>query len=63
MAGVSSNGPREEVSDLLGRLNLTAEEEDVIVDSDDEVEMEVATVRDKVSSCNKIATRRRLASS
>ena len=62
MAGVLSNGPREEVSDLLGRLNLTAEE-DVIVDSDDEVEMEVATVRDKVSSCNKIATRRRLAGS
>lgn len=42
MAGDSGSGSREEVSDLLGHLNLTAEE-DVIVDSDDEVVTEGLT--------------------
>lgn len=40
MAGDARSGSRDEVSDLLERLNLTAEEEDVIVDSDDEADKE-----------------------
>ncbi|RLM98121.1 hypothetical protein C2845_PM06G28060 [Panicum miliaceum] len=40
MAGGSSSGSKDEMSDLLGCLNLTAEEEDVFIDSDDEVEEE-----------------------
>jgi hypothetical protein len=36
MASTKWDGGREEVSDLLNRLHLTTEEEDVIVDSDEE---------------------------
>jgi len=41
MASRSSEAEKAEVSDLLGRLNLTAEEADVVVDSDDEAEVEM----------------------
>jgi len=39
-AATSGGRRREEVSDLLNRLHLATEEEDVIVDSDDEGEGE-----------------------
>ena len=41
MASGSSEAEKAEVSDLLGRMNLTAEEADVVVDSDDEADVEM----------------------